>query len=178
MTLTIKQRKFISEYLKDFNATQAAIRAGYSKKSAAIIGFENIRKPNIWNEISLALKENAMSAEEVLMRLSEHGRIDMGQFAYIENLADLSNHPLARLVKKFKKQIKTTRDGDTIEYIELELYDAKSALDTLAKYHNLLKDTSLNIDVDLSDLNDNQLERIAGGEEIFTVLATSGQSGD
>jgi len=112
------------------------------------------------------------------MRLSEQGRVDIGQFATIENGAELADHPLSRLVKKFKKQIRTTKDGDTIEYIELELYDAKSALDTLAKYHNILKDTSLNFEIDLSELDDSQLERIANGEEIITVLATSSQSGD
>lgn len=45
--LTDKQKRFCDEYLIDLNATQAAIRAGYSKKTAEIIGFENLRKPKI-----------------------------------------------------------------------------------------------------------------------------------
>jgi len=45
--LTAKQEKFVDEYLIDLNATQAAIRTGYSKKTATVIGAENLTKPNI-----------------------------------------------------------------------------------------------------------------------------------
>lgn len=55
--LTDKQTLFISEYLLSFNATQAAIRAGYSEKSAALIGSENIRKPYIKKHIQERLNE-------------------------------------------------------------------------------------------------------------------------
>ena len=50
--LNEKQRLFVIEYLKDFNATQAAINAGYSKKTARSIGQENLTKPDIQAEIS------------------------------------------------------------------------------------------------------------------------------
>ncbi len=49
--LTPKQKRFCEEYVVDFNATQAAIRAGYSKKSAYSIGPENLKKPKIRNYI-------------------------------------------------------------------------------------------------------------------------------
>lgn len=45
--LTDKQQRFVDEYLIDLNATQAAIRAGYSEKTAKEIGSENLTKPNI-----------------------------------------------------------------------------------------------------------------------------------
>lgn len=45
--LTDKQRRFCEEYVIDWNATQAAIRAGYSDKTAAAIGHENLTKPDI-----------------------------------------------------------------------------------------------------------------------------------
>lgn len=45
--LTAKQARFVDEYLIDLNATQAAIRAGYSPKTAKEIGAENLTKPNI-----------------------------------------------------------------------------------------------------------------------------------
>ena len=51
--LTGKQRRFCDEYLIDLNATRAAVRAGYSAKSAEAIGYENLRKP----QISAALAE-------------------------------------------------------------------------------------------------------------------------
>jgi len=47
-----RQRLFCIEYLKDFNATQAAVRAGYSKDTAKEIGHENLTKPHIQTEIS------------------------------------------------------------------------------------------------------------------------------
>lgn len=50
--LTVKQRRFIEEYLLDANATQAAVRAGYSKHTAKVIGSENLSKPAIASEIA------------------------------------------------------------------------------------------------------------------------------
>ena len=52
--LTPKQQRFVEEYLIDLNATQAAIRAGYSEKTAAAIGAENLIKPNIAKAIQEA----------------------------------------------------------------------------------------------------------------------------
>ena len=49
--LTAKQQRFVDEYLIDLNATQAAIRAGYSEKTAFSIGTENLRKPLIQKAI-------------------------------------------------------------------------------------------------------------------------------
>lgn len=49
--MTEKQTKFCEEYLIDLNATQAAIRAGYSEKTAYSIGNENLKKPEIQNYI-------------------------------------------------------------------------------------------------------------------------------
>jgi len=52
--LTDKQRRFVEEYLVDLNATQAAIRAGYSEKTARSIGAENLAKPDIARAVSEA----------------------------------------------------------------------------------------------------------------------------
>ena len=60
MALTPKQRRFVEEYAKDCNATQAAIRAGYSEKSAYSIGDENLRKP----EVAAAIAERAAKLTE------------------------------------------------------------------------------------------------------------------
>jgi phage terminase small subunit len=77
--LSDKQQRFVDQYLVDFNATQAAVRAGYSEKSAYSIGWENLRKP----EIIEALREKAMGAEEVLMRLSDMARGDIADLMEI-----------------------------------------------------------------------------------------------
>ena len=64
MKLTDKQEKFCNEYLIDLNATQAAIRSGYSEKTAQIIGFENLSKPIIANRIC-ELREEIKEATEI-----------------------------------------------------------------------------------------------------------------
>lgn len=70
MKLTPKQELFISEYMKDLNATQAAIRAGYKEENARQIGAENLSKPYIKNMIDKRLEEraknNGITAEYVL----------------------------------------------------------------------------------------------------------------
>lgn len=69
-----KQKKFCDEYLKDRNATQAAIRAGYSKKTAYSIGNENLKKPElkayIKQQFDLIHNDDIASAEEVMEYLS------------------------------------------------------------------------------------------------------------
>ena len=55
--LTPKQQRFVDEYLIDLNATQAAIRAGYSEKTAYSIGDENLKKPEIKKAVEQAQQE-------------------------------------------------------------------------------------------------------------------------
>lgn len=55
--MTAKQKRFCDEYLVDCNATQAAIRAGYSEKTAYAVGSENLRKPEIKDYIDERLKQ-------------------------------------------------------------------------------------------------------------------------
>ena len=74
MALTAKQQRFCNEYMIDFNATQAAIRAGYSAKTAKQIGQENLTKPDLKNYITqrMAEKEKELIAngDEVLKYLT------------------------------------------------------------------------------------------------------------
>lgn len=72
-TLTAKQQRFVQEYLIDLNATQAAIRASYSRRVAGQIGDENLKKPQIAFEIQKAKDERAqkvgIEADMVLSHL-------------------------------------------------------------------------------------------------------------
>ena len=74
-TMTPKQRKFCDEYIKTGNATQSAINAGYSQKTARAIGAENLTKPDIKKYIDSKLKDisnNAIAtAEETLAILTQ-----------------------------------------------------------------------------------------------------------
>ena len=65
-TMTAKQMRFCDEYLIDLNATQAAIRAGYSKKTARAMGAENLTKPCIKSYIEqrMAEKEDSLIADQ------------------------------------------------------------------------------------------------------------------
>lgn len=64
--LTAKQKRFCDEYLIDMNITQAAIRAGYSKKTAYAIGQENLKKPTLkkYIEKRMAEKEAELVADQ------------------------------------------------------------------------------------------------------------------
>lgn len=63
MSLTDKQERFCLEYVVDFNATDAARRAGYSDKTAHSIGWENLRKPEIQQRVRELAKETAERAQ-------------------------------------------------------------------------------------------------------------------
>jgi phage terminase small subunit len=81
MALTAKQEMFIKEYLVDLNATQAAIRAGYSEKTANVIGHENLNKPYIRARIEELQQKRAekleLDAQWVLDRLVEVTKMSM-----------------------------------------------------------------------------------------------------
>ncbi len=149
MALTGKQRAFVIEYVKDFNATQAAIRAGYSKKTAYIIGHENLRKPNITEAIDLFMQENAMKAEEVVQHLTAIARGNIGDL--VSELGDpdfkkATQEGRTNLIHTIKTKTVTITKNDVttdIETVEFKLYDRLKALDLLAKYHNLTNTTTV-----------------------------------
>lgn len=82
-----KQARFVEEYLKDLNATQAAIRAGYSEKTARQVGAENLTKPVIAAAIEEASKARSertqIDSDYVLRRLAQIDQMDV-----IDILAD------------------------------------------------------------------------------------------
>jgi phage terminase small subunit len=67
MSLTPKQQRFVQEYAVDLNATHAAIRAGYSPKTARPISFETLQRPAVKTAVQKALRAN----EERLQTLTE-----------------------------------------------------------------------------------------------------------
>ena len=84
--MTEKQKRFVEEYLIDLNATQAAIRAGYSPQTAYSIGEENLRKPEIKSRIDKAMAERSrrtgINQDRVLQELARIG------FAKITDVLD------------------------------------------------------------------------------------------
>lgn len=78
--LSSKQKVFAESYLRSWNATQAALDAGYAENSARQQGSRLLSNANIKAEIEQRLEELTMSSAEVLARLTQHARADMGIF--------------------------------------------------------------------------------------------------
>lgn len=141
--LTVKQQMFVNEYLVDLNATQAALRAGYSKKTAAFIGAENLKKPQIQSAIEDAMTERServeLQADEVLMDLK---RIIMfnpkslydenGNLKSIKDLDDDTALVLSGL------KIKTESDGK--QYVEIKWADKLKAIETAMRHLGMFND--------------------------------------
>lgn len=146
--LTDKQRAFVQEYLLDLNATQAAIRAGYSKKTAYATGAENLRKPQIAHEIEEGKAKRAertrVDQDKVVKELAKLGLSDMRELAqwdeygvhwrYSGNLTDEA----AACVKdvSFTREVRYDKNGDRIEttQMKLALHDKKAALKMLGDH--------------------------------------------
>lgn len=149
--MTKKQKRFVEEYLIDLNATQAAIRAGYSPHTAKDIGCENLAKPNIAAAVSQAMAERSrrtgINQDRVLQELARIGFAKITDVIDPETAkirVDASDDDLACIqsIKIKPNEFGTER--------EVKLYDKKSALVDLGKHLGLFKDkVELNGDMDL-----------------------------
>lgn len=91
-TMTARQARFVSEYLRDLNATDAARRAGYSHKSARQMGAENLSKPAIAAAIQNAMDERAQAVEIDARQVLE--ALAAIAFSNIRNLFAADGRPL------------------------------------------------------------------------------------
>lgn len=105
--LTAKQSNFVKEYCKDFNATQSAIRAGYSAKTAYSIGDENLKKPEIYAAITARLDELSLTAEELTKKTADIAR---------GNLADYMTTKMVEFTPRVRKGL-----AELIVELEYEL---------------------------------------------------------
>lgn len=80
---TIKEQRFISEFMIDFNGTRAARDSGYSKNCAAEIAYENLRKPHIKYEIERRLKEKELSPEQTSKMIGDIARGNINNYMII-----------------------------------------------------------------------------------------------
>lgn len=124
--MTPRQEKFCVEYLIDLNATQAAIRAGYSKRTADRIANQNLRKLEIQSRIKKMRDEyydkTIMSAKEVEYLLSKAGRGELKEeVVVVEGVGDGFSE--SKIVKK-----------------HLSAKDRIKALELMGKRHHLFED--------------------------------------
>lgn len=168
--LTKKQKVFVIEYLRCFNAARSARLAGYSARTAYASGPALLKLPHIKAAIDEALAERQMGADEVKILLTDMARGDIGAFLDVSSVAwniDLLQRdengellrdekgrvvkrPETKLIKKMKQKVTTiqarNKDGEDREIIEteIELYDAQAALEKIGKYHGLF-DTKIDL---------------------------------
>lgn len=144
MALNAKQKLFCEQYLIDLNATQAAVRAGYSENTAGAIGHENLKKPEIAayiSELQVQLAQNAkVTPEMVISELKKIGFSNIQDFIEEGNtIKDLSSIPreIAASVKSIKKVQTDWGSGDdagTKTSVSFEVYDKLSALEKIGRH--------------------------------------------
>ena len=151
--LTAKQAKFCYEYCIDFNATQAAIRAGYSESTARSIASNLLTKVNIQDKIK-QLQDNLAETAGIskLKIINEHIKMAFSSIAHLHNtwierkefesLTEEQKACIAEIDTKTQRRIEWEWDDEAgakkpvpyeVEYIKIKLYDKQKALDSISK---------------------------------------------
>lgn len=143
--LTPRQALFVEEYLKDLNGTQAAIRSGYSAKTAQAISSENLRKPLIVAALAEAQAKRSaktgITQERVLAELAILAFSDVSH--YLVN--DAGNVDLTvgapdgamRAVSSIKRRVTTDAMGSVTRETELRLWNKPEPLKLAGKHVGL-----------------------------------------
>lgn len=153
MALTHKQERFVEEYLVDLNAARAAVRAGYSKKTANKIGYNNLQNPDIQAGIEegrKALSERTnITQDRIMGELAKVGFSDLTQ-ALTPHGTLLHPEDWGEEVKGFVKTVKVKKqpsgeydeDGKPIlvDVQEIQAWDKLSALEKMGKHLGMFKD--------------------------------------
>ncbi len=161
--MTPKQQRFVEEYLVDLNATQAAIRAGYSAKTAGQIGDENLKKHEIKEAIQARRKELSEKVEITQERvLKEYARLAfLDPRKLFDNtgaplpIQDLDDDTAAAIIGLDVVQVGNAEVGvgDVLKY---KLADKKGALDSVARHLGMFNDK---LDVKVTDALAERLAR-------------------
>lgn len=143
--MTNKQKRFCEEYLIDLNATQAAIRAGYSPKSAHSIATENMQKPAVRVRIDEALatrsKRTGVNADRVVRELARVAFVNPCDVIDMESatLKDDATEDDTAAVASVKVKTIPTADGQGMER-EIKMADKLKALELLGKHLGMFTD--------------------------------------
>lgn len=142
MALTAKQKRFCDEYLVDLNATQAAIRAGYSKKTAKQIGQENLTKLDLKNYIKEKMEEKESSLiakqDEVMKYLTAVMRREKKDSVVVTLTRERSTYVKDENGVPRKQTIK--EDVPQIVEIPAALRDSNKAADLLGRAYGIYKE--------------------------------------
>lgn len=169
MMLTAKQTLFVAEYLKDLNATQAAIRAGYSEKTSYSIGQENLNKPEIADAIQSSFDKRLESVEIdatwLLNRLVKEAEADVADL-YDDNEAikPIKEWPLIwrqGLVAGMDVQNITSDEKSKISITKIKISDRIKRLELIGKHINVgaFMDRSETVHIVEDAVDDRELAR-------------------
>lgn len=152
--LTAKQDMFVQEYLIDLNATQAAIRAGYSPATAKEIGAENLTKPNVRARIDEALAERSrrtgVNQDRVIRELARIAFVNAEKVINTNDATvkeDASEDDTAAIASVKVKTVSGEEFNSTER--EIKFADKLKALELLGKHLGMFKDK-----VEISVLNE------------------------
>lgn len=151
MALSSKRRAFVEHYLQCWNASEAARRAGYSERSAGQIGHRMLKEDEILEAIEARKQELMMSADEALIRLTKQGRATMDDILTVPedgvpyiDIRKAQRNGVLDLIRKIKTDTTTIGGLDDVPistmHVEVELYNAQSALELIGKSHKLFTD--------------------------------------
>ena len=162
--MTAKQKRFCDEYLIDLNATQAAIRAGYSKKTARAIANENLTKPYIDEYIKKRMeekeKELIADQDEVMKYLTSVMRREKKESVVVTLNKERSTYVPDENGTMRKQTVK--EEIPKIVEIPAQLRDANKAAELLGRAYGIYTDR-VETDIDM-DLNIN-IDYGEGGEK-------------
>ena len=143
--MTKKQKRFIEEYLIDLNATQAAIRAGYSPDTAQQMGSENLSKPVIKAQIDKAMAERSkrtgVNADRVVQELAKIAFVNAMDVVDPKTATvrpDAAPEDTA-VIQSVKVKQSYSETGEMTER-EVEMADKLKALELLGKHLGMFKD--------------------------------------
>lgn len=159
--LTPKQQRFIAEYLIDLNATQAAIRAGYSENTAYSIGQENLKKPEIQVALQIAMEERAerckIDADSVLKEYAKIGFSNIADFAKWTGRS-ITLIPSSAIDKDKLSVVESV--SESITGVKIKMHNKIAGLDALARHLGLDK-----IDGLVSKMLEEELDAIIASEK-------------
>lgn len=141
MSLTAKQQAFCEEYLIDLNATQAAIRAGYSEKGAHVQGAQLLRNPKVGariGELQAARSERTgVTADRVLAELEILGFSDIGEVVTwgAGGVVLRESEELDSRTRRMVESVSEGRDG-----IRVKLHSKIAALTKIAEHLGMFSD--------------------------------------
>ncbi|MFD1770886.1 terminase small subunit [Sphingobacterium suaedae] len=177
--LTKKQQLFVDNYLVHFNATKAALQAGYSKKTAYSIGNENLKKPEISAHIEARLKESRMNSDEVMKMMKDIAGSNLNDYMKIVERERIKpvKKSLHLLIERKKLEIKRA-----YMYIERKGFTDQEYDDYVTKHILPLEDDILVAEIDLeldplATFTDNEVEIFESIELDLVKLAKDKEGG-